>query len=231
MLGLSSKCVTLAKASAKHKLEAFYETLAQALQNQEYAVKAEFKGRLTRNEFMGAATLHARQNRTTTLAQASIAVFGTITLAAVALNYDEYMVLAIVLIPFWVILWNARSIFARLQASAQWQRQPVVRGIIEGKIDDTGLTIKTSAGQSKIPWSKILGFRANSRTLLLYHEQHVYNVLPQRIFASDKAWENVQALVLKYTQLWPSPATGRAFWILAGVSLIGGLAAWLTIFI
>ena len=82
------------------------------------------------------------------------------------------------------ILWT------RARVKRTYQQTKLLHEPFTFEATDTHLVTKASFGESNIPWTAFLKWRADSRLLLIYQSDVMFHIIPRQAFPSDQEFQS-----------------------------------------
>jgi len=83
------------------------------------------------------------------------------------------------------------------QATRQFKQNRFLTHLVEFRIDETGLHVRSDLGTTDIPWDHLRKWKENKRLILLYPTDATYYLFSRRLFSAEE-WEEFRGLAAKH---------------------------------
>lgn len=156
-----------------------------------------FGGALTADDFVAAQTLHMRKWR-----KRQYAVFVFIGILGGSLAW--YGATMAGMIGIGASIGGLAGLFAlhTRRLPGTWKRlfeqQKSLHERFSYSWDDSGLHVVTALGQARRPWSHFTGLDEDAHTILLYHSDAMFELIPKRWFAEAAVLDLLRAEISRH---------------------------------
>lgn len=149
----------------------------------------QFQGKFSKNEYRQAFRLHYKSSgclRWFACGPALLFLFAAIFLIVREPALARYLVpggifiIAICTVSFWL---------PEIQAASFNRPDNIFREGLSGTINDEGIFVQTSKGNSNIFWNAYTGYKQTRDLILLYQNKNCFNIFTRGMFSGAGDWE------------------------------------------
>lgn len=156
-----------------------------------------FGGTLTADDFVAAQTLHMRKWRKRQLALVVVVAI----LGAALVRYGPPM-LGVIVLGAGIGGGAGLLVLHAFKLPRAWKRlfgqQKSLHESFSYHWDDAGLHVATSLAQARRPWTHFTGFDEDARSILLYHSDAMFELIPKRWFAEAELLDALRAEISRH---------------------------------
>lgn len=155
----------------------------------------KFSGTLTAADYIDAYRLHQNWR---SLVPISVFFFVIYAILLYSNNDPHWFTTALIL---WGLLFSLmlglRAIRLPFRARKAYGQQESAHLSYQMEITEAEFISSSAIGNARIPWKTLHKWKANDRTILVYHSDSMFQMLPRRFFASDEDYAALQATLTR----------------------------------
>ncbi|HEY1136306.1 MAG TPA: YcxB family protein [Xanthomonadaceae bacterium] len=157
----------------------------------------DFGGTLTADDFVAAQTLHMRKWR-----KRQYIVIGAVMLLGVAIASFGWRMAGMVVMGAALGGFAGNVVLHARRLPGTWTRlfeqQKSLHERFTYSWDETGLTVSTPLGQAKRPWAHFIRHEEDAGSLLLYHSDAMFELIPKRWFDDGSTLDALRTEILRH---------------------------------